>query len=54
MNFVSQINTNSRILSNSAKSSPNVADELKKFKELLDSGAINQEEFEMQKTKLLK
>ena len=54
INFVSQINTNSRILSNSEKSSPNVADELKKFKELLDLGVINQEEFEIQKSKLLK
>lgn len=30
-----------------------VADELKKFKELLDSGAITQEEFDNQKAKLL-
>lgn len=54
MNFVSQINTNSKIFSNSSKSSPSIAEELKKFKELLDSGAITQEEFEMQKAKLLK
>ena len=31
-----------------------IADELKKFKELLDLGAITQEEFEIQKSKLLK
>ncbi|MCT0497945.1 hypothetical protein EFL48_03005 [Lactococcus cremoris] len=31
-----------------------IADELKKFKELLDLGAITQEEFEIQKAKLLK
>lgn len=30
-----------------------VADELKKFKDLLDSGVITQEEFEVQKEKLL-
>ena len=29
------------------------AEELKKYKELLDSGAITQEEFEMKKTELL-
>lgn len=31
-----------------------VADELKKFKELLDQGVITQEEFELQKQKLIK
>jgi TM2 domain-containing membrane protein YozV len=31
----------------------NVADELKKFKELLDSGVINQEEFDKKKKELL-
>ena len=31
-----------------------VADELKKFKELLDMGAISQEEYDAQKAKLLK
>lgn len=31
-----------------------VADELKKYKELLDSGVITQEEFDMQKEKILK
>lgn len=31
-----------------------IADELKKFKELLDLGAITREEFEIQKSKLLK
>lgn len=43
----------------SAKNSPNVvtqsspAEELKKFKELLDMGAINQEEFDAKKKELL-
>lgn len=54
MNFVSHVNTNSKIFTNSANLSPSVAEELKQFKELLDSGAITQEEFEMQKAKLLK
>ena len=31
-----------------------VADELKKYKELLDIGAISQDEFDAQKAKLLK
>jgi hypothetical protein len=34
--------------------SAGIADELKKLKELLDSGAINQEEYDLQKQKLLK
>ena len=33
--------------------SNNIADELKKFKELLDSGAITQEEYDEKKRKLL-
>lgn len=38
---------------NNSRPSVNVADEIKKFKELLDLGAITQEEFDMQKKKLL-
>ena len=62
MNFAAQINTNAK--NTGAKVSPNpiatsspslsVVEELKKFKELLDLGVINQEEFEIQKSKLLK
>lgn len=57
MKFISQINTNSKIYSKSTQinsSTTSIADELKKFKELLDSGAISQEEFEIQKDKLFK
>lgn len=57
MKFINQINTNSKIYSKSMQitsSTTSIADELKKFKELLDSGAITQEEFEIQKSKLLK
>ena len=36
-----------------SRPSVNVADEIKRFKELLDLGAITQEEFDMQKKKLL-
>lgn len=36
------------------ESNLNIADELIKFKKLLDEGIINQEEFEKQKSKLLK
>lgn len=35
-------------------STPSVADELKKFKDLLDLGAINEDEYNTQKEKLLK
>ena len=51
---------NNIIEQNSLSATPSVsqelsiADELKKFKELLDLGAITQEEFEIQKSKLLK
>lgn len=38
---------------NNSSLNVNVADEIKKFKELLDLGAITQEEFDMQKKKLL-
>ena len=57
MKFINQVNTNSKIYSKSLQINPStssIADELKKFKELLDSGAISQEEFEIQKAKLLK
>ena len=57
MKFINQINTNSKIYSKSMQitsSTTSIDDELKKFKELLDSGAITQEEFEIQKSKLLK
>lgn len=57
MKFINQVNTNSKIYSKSLQinsSTASIADELKKFKELLDSGAISQEEFEIQKAKLLK
>ena len=57
MKFINQVNTNSKIYSKSMQinsSTTSIADELKKFKELLDSGAITQEEFEIQKSKLLK
>ena len=36
-----------------SQSNISVADELKKFKELLDMGVISQEEFDAQKAKLL-
>ena len=36
-----------------AVSAPSAADELKKFKELLDSGVISQEEFDTKKKLLL-
>jgi len=39
--------------SNAGKSSVSAADELKKFKELLDSGVISQEEFDAKKKQLL-
>lgn len=35
------------------QSAPSAADEMKKFKELLDAGAISQEEFEIKKKQLL-
>jgi len=35
------------------KQSASVADEIKKLKELLDSGALTQAEFDLQKRKLL-
>ncbi len=35
------------------ESMTSIADELKKLKELLDSGVLTKEEFESQKTKLL-
>lgn len=57
MKFINQVNTNSKIYSKSMQinsSTTSIADELKKFKELLDSGTISQEEFEIQKAKLLK
>lgn len=57
MKFINQVNTNSKIYSKSMQinsSTTSIADELKKLKELLDSGAISQEEFEIQKAKLLK
>lgn len=61
MNLVSQINANAKKFSNLNENSKeseiisiSSADELKKFKELLDSGVITQEEFEFQKSKLLK
>ena len=57
MKFINQVNTNSKIYSKPMQinsSTISIADELKKFKELLDSGAISQEEFEIQKAKLLK
>lgn len=40
---------------NSTETIPNVsvADEIKKFKDLLDMGAITQEEFDKKKTELL-
>lgn len=57
MNFITQINNNSKLFSNSQQSTTSIAspaDELKKFKELFDSGVISQEEFNQQKEKLLK
>ncbi|QSE64645.1 SHOCT domain-containing protein [Lactococcus cremoris] len=39
---------------NFVTSNISTADELKKFKELLDSGVISQEDFDTQKKKLLK
>lgn len=46
---ISQFNVNHDV----EKTTISVADELTKFKELLDSGVINQDEFEKQKSKLL-
>lgn len=61
MNFVSQINSNAKLVTSQSVNSSepttenglSAADELMKFKELLDSGAITQEEFDAQKTKIL-
>ena len=39
--------------SNGTFNHPSVADELRKMKDLLDSGVLTQEEFEIQKTKIL-
>lgn len=41
-------------ITNESTSSISVADEIKKFKELLDMGAITQEEFDTKKKELLK
>ena len=38
---------------NTSQNNLSVADELKKYKELLDLGILTQEEFEKQKSKLL-
>ncbi|WP_270264475.1 SHOCT domain-containing protein [Lactococcus formosensis] len=61
MNFVSQINSNAKLVTSqsidtnepTADNNLSAADELKKFKELLDLGAITQEEFDTQKAKIL-
>lgn len=61
MNFVSQINNNAKLVTSQSvdtnelieDNSLSTADELKKFKELLDLGAITQEEFDTQKAKIL-
>jgi len=49
--FKSKENTPTEEKSKSSETS--VADEIKKFKDLLDSGAITEEEFENTKKKLL-
>jgi len=41
------------IKSKTPKKNISVADEIKKFKELLDAGAITQEEYDAEKKKLL-
>jgi len=51
-NIIDTLNTNLESLANS-KGSGSLADELKKMKELLDSGIITQTEFDEQKSKLL-
>lgn len=61
MDFVAQINNNAKLVTSQSvnssepttENSLSAADELMKFKELLDSGAITQEEFDAQKTKIL-
>lgn len=50
--MLNEINSSSKKFeSNNIVSSP--ADELKKFKELLDMGALTQEEFDIKKKQLL-
>ena len=44
---------NTKANDESINNSISVADEIKKFKELLDMGAISQEEYESKKKKLL-
>lgn len=46
--------TESTDASESAKNNPTTADELLKYKELLDAGVITQEEFDAKKKELLK
>lgn len=61
MDFIARINSNAKLFNfknpniNEPKkdTSLSAADELKKFKDLLDSGAITQEEFDTQKKKIL-
>jgi hypothetical protein len=46
-------NTNSNSSDSATGNQKSVADELRKMKELLDAGVINQQEFEKQKAKIL-
>ena len=52
--FVTQaIEKTKEVATNITSTKPNAADELKKYKELLDMGAITQEEYETKKNELL-
>ena len=51
--FVTQAIEKTKEVATNITSKPNTADELKKYKELLDMGAITQEEFEAKKKELL-
>lgn len=52
-NYIENAITNQTAVSNSINTSISTADEIKRFKELLDMGAITQEEFDAKKKQLL-
>ena len=51
--FVSQVIEKTKSVASGLGSNPNAADELKKYKELLDMGALTEEEFEAKKKEIL-